>query len=216
MSPGPCPFRLLAISPPVGPVDPDIVDVWLAAGAGGLIAVLLRDPGRPPAHVLAPDARLAPLRRRCRDRHVPVLLALDPAALDHDLPADLAGLHLRGDPDLPTLRRARERTNLLGRACHGDPQPGHELVDYTLFAPVFAPGTADPARPKPPAGLAALARWTADPRAHVIALGGITPATAPACLAAGARGLAGISGLFGEPARVEQDVGALVRLLAAH
>lgn len=214
-----CPFRLLAIPPPTGPVPPDIVDRWLAAGARGTIAALLRDPRRTPAEILAADARLAGLRRRCRDRGVPLLLAVDAAALaDLELPPDIAGLHLRGDPDLADLEIARARARaprLLGRACHGDPRPGQALVDYTLFAPVFPPGTVDPGRgPKRPAGLAALARWTEDPRAWIVALGGITPRTAPACLAAGARGLAGISGLFGDPAQVEQDVAALVRLLA--
>ena len=204
-----CPFRLLAIPPPTGPVPADIVDPWLSAGAAGTLAVLLREPGRTPAELLAPDARLAPLRRRCVAAGIPLLLAADRPT---DLPPDLAGLHLRGDPDRATLHRARAHQALLGRACHGDPQPGHDLVDYTLFAPVFAPRTAANV-PKPPAGLAALARWTADPRAHIIALGGITPATAPACLAAGARGLAGISGLFGDPAQVEQDVATLVDLL---
>lgn len=204
-----CPFRLLAIPPPDGPVPGDIVDRWLAAGAAGTIAALLRDPGRTPAEILAPGARLAALRRRCVAAGIPVLLATDVPTV---VPPDLAGVHLRGDPDRATLGRAREHPGLLGRACHGEPQPGHDLVDYTLFAPVFAPGTPGPIA-KHPAGLAALARWTADPRAHVIALGGITPRTAPACLAAGARGLAGISGLFGEPAQVEQDVAALVDLL---
>lgn len=205
--------RILAIPPPTGPVPADIVDRWLAADAAPLLAVLLRDPGRTPAEILAPDARLAPLRRRCLAAGVPLLLAADAAC---DVPPDLAGLHLRGDPDLATLNRARDRLGprLLGRACHGEPQPGHDLADYTLLAPVFAPNT--PAGfLKPPAGLAALARWTADPRAHVIALGGVTPHTAPACLAAGARGLAGISGLFGEPAQVEQDVATFVALLTA-
>lgn len=204
-----CPFRLLAIPPPNGPVPGDIVDRWLAAGAAGTIAALLRDPGRTPAEILAPGARLAALRRRCVAAGIPVLLASDAPTF---VPPDLAGVHLRGDPDRATLERARARPGLLGRACHGEPQPGHDLVDYTLFAPVFAPRTPGE-RPKHPAGLAALARWTADPRAHVIALGGVTPRTAPACLAAGARGLAGISGLFGEPAQVEQDVAALVDLL---
>lgn len=211
-----CPLRLLAISPPSGPVAADIVDVWLAAGADGMLAALLREPGSSPATILAPDARLAPLRRRCVARGIPVLLAVDPATLPGlHLPGDLAGLHIRGDADADALQRARGLAPLLGRACHGEPRGDHELVDYTVFAPVFAPGTIDPSRaPKRPAGLAALARWTADPRAHVLALGGVTPATAHACLTAGARGLAGISGLFGEPTRVEQDVGALVRLLA--
>lgn len=151
-----CPFRLLAIPPPDGPVPGDIVDRWLAAGAAGTIAALLRDPGRTPAEILAPGARLAALRRRCVAAGIPVLLATDVPTV---VPPDLAGVHLRGDPDRATLGRAREHPGLLGRACHGEPQPGHDLVDYTLFAPVFAPGTPGPIA-KHPAGLAALARWT--------------------------------------------------------
>lgn len=261
------PFRLLAITPPTGPVPADSLDRWLAAGvAAPAIAVLLREPGRRAAEILRPDARLAALRRRCAAAGVPLLVSTDLAELpDLDLPPDLAGLHLRGDPDpsaLPAARArlarpvpgdmssrptrnpgdpappnltvraleladpsspARDRSDpapagdpvpLLGRSCHGAPQPGHGDVDYTLFAPVFAPTTA-PAG-KTPAGLTALRAWTRAPGARVFALGGVGPATAAACLAAGAWGLAGIGVFFGEPARVEQDVAALREFVAAH
>jgi thiamine monophosphate synthase len=224
-------FRLLAITPPTGAVPPNIVARWLAAGAREVgLAVLLREPGRDPRELLAADGRLAAVRRRCRDAGIPLLLNLDPAAVATvDLAAaGLAGLHLRGDPDLAALTRGRDhlRTEsepvlsdrLLGRSCHGRPQPGHALVDYTLFAPVFPPTTAQPGAPvgsKLPAGLAALTAWTREPGAVVFALGGIGPATAAACLAAGAHGLAGIGVFFGEPAQVEQDVAALRDLVAA-
>ena len=49
----------------------------------------------------------------------------------------------------------------------------------------------------------------------MFALGGVGPATAAACLDAGARGLAGIGVFFGPPAQVEQDVAALREIVAA-
>ncbi|HEY8378966.1 MAG TPA: thiamine phosphate synthase [Nannocystis sp.] len=218
----PLPFRLLAITPPTGPVDPGLVDRWQAVAPGVPLAVLLREPGAAPPVVLDPSGRLGPLARRCRDRAIPLLLSLDLAHLDLALAAPgLAGLHLRGDPPparLPDLRR--RVPGLFGRACHGAPQPGHEHVDYTLLAPIFPPTTAQPGLPlgsKKPIGLDGLRAWTADPRAVVVALGGIGPATAAACLAAGAAALAGIGVFFGPPDRVEQDVAALgEQLRAAH
>jgi len=220
------PFRLLAITPPVGPVQEDSLVAW-CAGLGEL-AVLLREPGRCASEILAHDGRLAALRRSCRDAGVPLLLSVDSAELAElaVLPGDLAGVQLRGDPDLRALAAARTQVGRLrptgawlGRSCHGAPQPGHEIVDYSLFAPVFAPTTDQPGRSrgsKAPAGLAALASWTAAPGAWVMALGGVGPGTAAACLAAGARGLAGIGVFFGEPGRVAQDVAALRESLAAH
>lgn len=205
-------FRLLAITPPTGPVPGDILDAWLAADAHTVgLAVLLRDPTLAPADLLASD-RLAPLRRRCRDHAVPLLLSIDPDAPLPPIPPDIAGLHLRRDPTLAQLAAVPRDSLLLGRSCHGAPQPGHAQVDYTLLAPIFPPLTSR----KPPAGLPALRAWTRDPAATIFALGGVTPATAPACLAAGAHGLAGIGVFFGEPAQVEQDVAALRDLVAAH
>ncbi len=220
------PFRLLAITPPVGPVPADIVARWLGAGALD-VALLLREPGTPAAEILAPHGRLAAIRSACVAHGIPVLLSIDASELGLPVPSDIAGLHLRGDPDLPLLTRAHERQPVpsdryagpwLGRSCHGAPAPGNVLVDYTLFAPVFAPTTAQPGRPpgsKIPAGLAALRAWTRDPQAVVYALGGISPANAAACLAAGAHGLAGIGVFFGEPGQVAQDVAALREIVAA-
>ena len=285
----PPPFRLLAITPPHGPVPADIVKSWPGAGPG--LALLLREPGRTAHELLAADGRLGPLRRACVAAGIPVLLSVGRDDLDLAIPPDIAGLHLRGDPDLATLTRARlirpvpsdspgpissdprtslvaassdrspfepipthrassPRTSLvaassdrspfetiparrasrprpsiaalsapwLGRSCHGAPQPGHALVDYTLFAPIFAPTTGQPSRPlgsKLPAGLDALRTWTAAPGACVFALGGVGPVTAAACLAAGAHGLAGIGVFFGEPGQVAQDVAALREIVAA-
>lgn len=207
------PFRLLAITPPTGPVPGDILDRWLAADALSVgLAVLLRDPALT-AHALLTSERLAALRRRCRDHAIPLILSIAPDAELPPLPQHIAGLHLRGDPTPAQLAAVPRDSLLRGRSCHGLPQPGHDQVDYTLFAPVFTPTTSPG---KAPVGLAALHAWTRDPQATIFALGGVTPATAPACLAAGAHGLAGIGVFFGEPAQVEQDVAALRDLVAAH
>lgn len=214
-------FRLLAITPPSGAVDGSIVAAWSEAGAGEHgIAVLLREPGRRGSEILAPDGRLWSLRRLC-DRHgLRVLLSCDQAHLDDGVRAlntcGLQGLQLRGDPGLQVLRFARDRLGdgVLGRSCHGEPQPGQDLVDYTCFAPVFEPRTREPGAAKEAAGIDALARWTADPAAHIFALGGIGPREAGPCVEAGAFGLAGITTFFGEHAKVAQDVAVLCAELA--
>ncbi len=217
-------LRLLAITPPTGPVAPSLTRAWLEAGVDrSEFAVLLRGPGCSPRQLLSDDGRLAPLRRACREQGVRALLSCDHAALaeaaallgDHDL----AGLQLRGDPTTKQLARARERLGerLLGRSCHGQPDVTAEarrrpLVDYTCFAPVFTPSTSQPGVEKRAAGLDALRPWTRL-GGPLLALGGINRHTAPAVLAAGAHGLAGIGVFFGDPHQVVEDVAALCRAL---
>lgn len=213
---------LLAVTPPSGPIDPAVVDAWARAGAVGPgFAVLLREPGTVPATMLAPEHRFADLRRRCSDADIELVMGCDFTDLDRDtakrLEGAVAGVQLRGDPPAETLARVRGRLPglLVGRSCHGAPQPGAEHVDYTVFAPVFPPATPSPGVTKPAAGLEALRRWTAT-GAWTVALGGIGPSTAAACMGAGASGLASIRSFFGEPARVAQDVAALAAAIGAH
>lgn len=214
------PFRLLAITPPTGAVDGAVVEAWRSGGADGAgIAVLLREPGLGPAAILAPDGRLAALRRACDRAGIRVLLGCDPQHVDAGArqmnTCGLAGLQLRGDPTLEELTFARERLadGILGRSCHDDPQLGHDLCDYTCFGPVFEPRTQQAGARKRPAGPEALARWCDGPGARIFAVGGVGPKTAQTCVEAGAFGLAGIGSFFGDPARVTQDVAALCAAL---
>jgi thiamine monophosphate synthase len=227
-------IRLLAITPPEGDVDGEVLDAWaagVAAGSSGdpagrarvSLAILLRTPGENPDVIVAPRGRLAAVMGRARALGVPLVLSCDPRELGigtsivNDL--DLAGLHLRGDPDLTTLLRARAQLPAawLGRSVHGEPGPreaaARDLVDYTCFAPVFPPSTPQAGVTKVAAGLVALRRWTARDR-RVLALGGIRASNVHAALEAGAAGVASIGQFFGARAEVGKHVGALATAVA--
>jgi thiamine-phosphate pyrophosphorylase len=86
--------------------------------------------------------------------------------------------------------RSRGRDAIISVPCHDLEDirvAREEQVDLLFFSPVFEKLSAQPQ------GLEALRRAceTAD-GIPVFALGGVTPANAPACLAAGAAGVAGI------------------------
>lgn len=207
--------RLLAITPPQGPVATTCLEA--AADLGIALSVLLREPGENPEAMLRPDARVGPLLRVARAANIPVLAsctatdAVGFATTARD--AGLCGLQLRGDPSDDELLRARAAwpQGILGASVHGDPRT--VAADYVVLAPVFAPGT--PAGfAKEAVGVEPLHHWsTRHPR--VFALGGITPETAGACTAAGAYGVAGISTFLGSADAVADTLRALATVLTS-
>lgn len=206
---------LLAITPPTGAVEPDAIDRWHEAGARGRIALWLREPGAQPWQLVG--GRLHAIIERARTYRVPTLLGVDASAIDEAarlvIDERFAGVILRGDPDRTALLRARDRLRSaawLGRSVH-DPDAGdHDLCDFSVLGPIFAPHTGK-GFTTTPLGLAALGHVPAD--AFVFALGGIDASCAAACLAAGAHGLAGIRSFFGPPQTVAQDVAAFCTAL---
>jgi thiamine-phosphate pyrophosphorylase len=183
-----------------------IVDVDACAAAGRLpreVAVAFLEAG----------VRLLQIRAKHatgRD-----LLALTETVLDHARPRGAtvvvndrvdvaatasAGVHV-GQDDLPpaVARRLLGPAALLGCSTHTPAQLTEALaapIDYVAYGPVFT--TATKANPDPVVGLDGLrgaARQAAAAGVPLVAIGGITLATAPSVLAAGASAVAVIGDL---------------------
>jgi thiamine-phosphate pyrophosphorylase len=139
--------------------------------------------------------------------------------LDVALAEGAGGVHLGGN-SLPVAEASR----LLAANTHAQVPSGDFLVgvschsleaattaasrgaDYIFFGPVFA--TPSKAQYGPPQGLERLREVCSSVAIPVLAIGGITLQNAPACLAAGARGIAAIR-LFQEA----PDAAAIIRAL---
>jgi thiamine-phosphate pyrophosphorylase len=175
---------------------PEVID---AAVRGGARAVVLREKDLP-----AP-AR-ADLAAALREVLAPVGGQLILAGLS--VPASAA--HLAAADPLPAVRPA-----LLGRSCHTAAEvarAGVEGLDYVTVSPMY------PTASKPgygpalgPAGLRALA-GVSPAAPPIFALGGVTPDNAPACLAAGAAGVA-VMGAVMRAARPDRCVADLLHAL---
>jgi thiamine-phosphate pyrophosphorylase len=100
------------------------------------------------------------------------------------------GVHLR-DGSVPPEYFARPGFTVTA-SCHDisglDRTRG---ADFVVLAPIFAPQSKTDSRS--PLGLAVLREAARISPVPVIALGGVSAETAPACIAAGAAGIAGIS-----------------------
>jgi thiamine monophosphate synthase len=211
------PPRLLACTPPAGPVDEDAVLRWRDAGVLEIgLALWLREPGASPRELVV--GRLRPLLVRARAADVPIVLGIDVDAIDEAAAVieaeGLAGVQLRADPSRDAIVRAREQlpAATIGRSSHDAHAGDHELVDFTCFGPVFAPRTRTAGDDKRAQGVGALAICAAAPHAWVLAIGGVHGGRVSDCIAAGAVGVAGISSFFA--AEHGRGLAAYVRALA--
>ncbi|HEX8827278.1 MAG TPA: thiamine phosphate synthase, partial [Xanthobacteraceae bacterium] len=137
--------------------------------------------------------------------------------LDVALAADTGGVHL-GEQSLPPQEARRlwkwlERKDfLIGVSCHS-PTAAKEAerggADYLFFGPVFA--TPSKAAYGAPQGLDRLGEICRAVALPVLAIGGITPENAAACLSAGASGIAAIR-LFQDAPDLPRVVQTLKRL----
>ena len=118
--------------------------------------------------------------------------------VDVALAAGAAGVHL-GRSDLPvTDARALAPHLLVGATCRDRAQARQASLDgadYAGFGPVFATASK-PGLPEP-LGVAAIASATGE--LPLVAIGGITAATAAAVRAAGAHGVAAIGAIWRHP-----------------
>ena len=108
---------------------------------------------------------------------------------DVAIAAGAHGVHLRSNSIAPSAwRRVLPKTFLLGVSCHTlDDIVRSAGADFVVFGPIFdTPGKG------PAIGLEALREAAASTSTPVLALGGVTWENAPACMEAGAAGIAGI------------------------
>jgi thiamine-phosphate pyrophosphorylase len=185
----------------------DLVEVVAAALDGGAGEVLLRDRDLPPAE----RRRLAEELRSVTAAAGAAMHVAGDAALARAVGA--AGVHLAAAEPWPG---AAEREGLaVGRSCHTPSELAAALAegaDRATYSPVFA--TASKPGYGPALGLDGLgAGCRAVPGLAVLALGGVDPATARACVDAGAAGVAVMGGIMcaADPAAA---VRALVRAVA--
>jgi len=119
--------------------------------------------------------------------------------------AGAAGVHLRADG--PPVTRARSLGPagwLVGRSIHDAGAAEASDADYLIFGTVF--GTRSKPAGSPVAGVEALGGACARTSVPVLAIGGLTPARASVCRAAGAAGIAAI-GAFLPPGSLPDALG---------
>ena len=183
-----------------------LVEIAAAAFEGGCRWFSLREKDLPAAERRVLLAELVALGQR-----------YDAAVMAHDdidavEAVGAAGVHLPRGSD-PAIARRRLLQGLIGVSTHSAAEAAAQLragADYVTLSPIFLtdskPGYG------PALGLDTLAAAAqAAPLGPIIALAGIGPDNAAACLAAGARGVA----VMGEIMRAADPEATVRRLLAA-
>jgi thiamine-phosphate pyrophosphorylase len=185
-----------------------LVEVAAAAFAGGCRWFSLREKDLPAAERRPLLAELVALG----GRHGALVMAHDD--IDAVVAIGAGGLHLPASGD-PAAARAHLPHGLIGASAHSTAEAAALLAsgaDYVTVSPVFLtdskPGYG------PALGLDGLAEAVAAATGPVVALAGITPANAAACMKAGAAGIA-VMGDVMRAADPEAVVRALVRAVAA-
>lgn len=185
---------LYALTPDLLDTDELVARVERAL-AGGAAAVQYRNKlASPPLR----RAQALVLRDLCAAQGT-IFIVNDDVDLAFAVDAD--GVHLgRDDPPLARARRRLGQTAIIGASCYDSLERAATAVaegaDYIAFGSFFPSVIKPDARHAEPSLLtAAKARWNV----ATVAIGGITLATAPALIAAGADALAVITAVFEAP-----------------
>jgi thiamine-phosphate pyrophosphorylase len=199
------PSHFYAMVDPAGGHEPVALARILLEGGARVMQLRLKNaPGR---DLLAAARAIAAM---CRERGA--MLIVDDRA-DIAMLAGAAGVHL-GQDDLPleAARRFVGRDMIIGISTHGVEQAVAAEsggADYIGFGPLYPGGLRNNAEGK---GLAMLREVRAAVSIPIVAIGGITEATVPEALAAGADACAIITDVV-----LAADITAKVRaLLALH
>ena len=182
-------------------LDPDLchplgmVETARLAVAGGVTMVQLRDKDASPAQMIAIGRAL---KAALHGSGVPLIV-------NDDVEAAIAigadGLHVgQDDMDAQTARRLIGPDMILGLSVETEALAvavDPAVVDYIGAGPVFA--TVTKPGHKPPVGMEGLARLIAATSLPAVAIGGLKTGHVEAVLRAGARGLAVVSAICGQP-----------------
>lgn len=200
--------RLLAISDVMacGGVDGFVRHAMRLAEAG-LPALMLRERRLSPRELLELGRRLKPGLRAAG-----CLLVINDR-IDVALALDADGVQLPGGA-LPVAeaRRILPRAALIGKSCHNAAELAEARsggADWALLSPFRAP-KSHPSE-LPPLGPEGFALLVRDAELPVLALGGIEPSDIAPAIAAGAWGVAAITGLMSPDACVESWLQELER-----
>ncbi len=204
--PSPVPDLLVLTDRAQLPAGRDLTTQVAAAVDGGARAVVLREKDLPRAErrQLADDL-LAVVRPVGG-----VLLVASDATLAREVDAD--GVHLAAADPRPDRPGGDDAPLIRGRSAHDLDElvaAQDEQVGYATLSPIFA--TSSKPGYGPALGVAGLRDATSRVLVPVYALGGVTPATAAACRAAGAGGVA----VMGELMRAADPAPVVAGLLGA-
>lgn len=184
------PGRLLVVTDRRQAVLP-LVEAAAAALAGGARWLSLREKDLPEAELLDLASHIRALGR---ERGAAVTLH-GPAALAAR--AELDGVHLPSGGDPAGARALLGPAALVGVSAHSPDEAGAALragADYVILGPVFE--TASKPGYGPALGLRGLAGAVRGLPGPVVAIGGIGPANAGACIEAGAAAVAVMGGVM--------------------
>jgi thiamine-phosphate pyrophosphorylase len=187
------------VNPGARTASDELVDFerWLdEAIKAGVDAIQVREPDLDPAVLVPLASRLV-----ARTRGTPTRLFVNDRA-DVAIAARADGVHLRGTgPTVDRVRALGGPSWIVGRSVHRASEAAvHRNADYLLFGTVFS-SESKPAGAAP-AGLDSLRSAVgAAGTTPVVAIGGVTPERARACLAAGAAGVAAIGAFLPQGTR---------------
>jgi thiamine-phosphate pyrophosphorylase len=178
-----------------------------AAVRGGATMVQLREKETPRAEMVRLGQEVLAVTRR----YGALLIINDHPSVAQEIGAD--GVHVgRDDPPVAEARALLGPQAIIGASCYGDIARAVEAeqagADYVAFGTPFP----SPTKPKrTDIALDIFRQAKQHVQRPVFAIGGITLANAPQLIAAGADGLAIVSGVFGA-ADIEAAARALVQL----
>lgn len=194
---------------PVG-IGPEFAEpLKRALGGGPVAAFQLRLKGVPDEHLLATAEALMPV---CAEHDVAFLLN-DRMDLAAKFGCD--GVHLgQSDGDPASARALLGPKTQIGRTCHDSRhlamEAGEAGADYVAFGAFYPTSTHTTSyRPDP----SILSWWATLSGIPSVAIGGITPANAPALIEAGADFIAVVSAVWGHAVGPEAAVREFTRVL---